>query len=142
MFPSRKAFNPKRSIAPDPGPEDLARWRHVVSYGGNSEHKRNPGDFDLTPPSNPRPDKTLCDGADISSRAEALKLLREGIRRGLVSVQIRNGFPQNIWAVTKDGIPLEGQLENPGNGTYHGYPMPEADWFRSKVIDRWNAHED
>jgi hypothetical protein len=142
MFPKRKTFNPKRSIATDPGHEDLVRWRDFVSYGGNSEHKRNPGDFDLTPPSNPRPDKTLCDGAAISSRAEALRLLREGIRRGLVSVQMRNGFPQNIWAVTEAGIPLEGQLENPGNGTYHGYPMPEADPFRSKVIDRWNAHED
>ncbi len=142
MFGKRKTFSPKRLIAVDPGAENLTRWRHEVNYGGNSEHKRNPGDFDLTPPSNPRPDKTLCDGAGIFSRAEALRYLREGIRRGLVSVQVRSGFPQNVWAVTDDGIALEAQLENPGNGTYHGYPMPTNDWFRPKVIEQWNAHED
>ena len=139
MFSTRKSFNPKRSIAADPTPAELARWRDEVSYGGNSEHKSNPGDFGLTPPSNPRPDKTLCDLAGISTPARAVALLREGIRRGLVSKQIRHGYPQNIWAVTEDGIALEAQLENAGNGTYHGYPIPEADPFREKVIAKWRA---
>lgn len=139
MFTKRKSFNPKRSIAVDPDPAELARLLEEVSYGGNSEHKSDPGDFGLTPPSNPRPDKTLCDLAGIFSRAQAVELLREGIRRGLVSDQIRHGYPQNVWAVTDEGIALEAQLENPGNGTYHGYPIPDADPFREKVIAKWTA---
>ncbi len=142
MFSKRTTFNSKRSIAKAPAEADLKRWRKVVSYGGNPEHKKNRADFDLTPPASPRPDKTLCDGANIFQRKLALRLLKEGIRRGLVSEQVRGEYPQSIWAVTDDGIPLEAQLENPGNGTYHGYPMPEDDAFRDKVIEKWNAfHE-
>jgi hypothetical protein len=139
MFTKRKSFNPKRFIANAVDESQLARWRKTVSYGGNPEHKKNPGDFGLTPPSSPLRDKTLCDGAKILNRALALKLLREGFRRGLVSIQIRDGYPQNVWALTDEGIPLEAQLENPGNGTYHGYPMPEDDAFRDKVIAKWEA---
>jgi hypothetical protein len=36
-----------------------------VRYGGNSEHKMNPGDFELTPPSGPRPGKSLCDTVGV-----------------------------------------------------------------------------
>ena len=89
------------------------------------------------PPSSPRADKTLCDLAGILRRVDALELLREGVRQGLVSEQTRNGYPQNVWAVTEDGVPLEAQLENPANGTYHGYPMPAVDPFREKVTAKW-----
>ena len=52
------------------------------------------------------------------------------------------GYPQNVWSVSADGVPLEAQLENPANGTYHGYPMPEDDAFREIVISKWEAaHE-
>jgi len=126
-------------IASAPTEEDLKRWRKAVTYGGSPEHKRNPGDFGLTPPTSPRRDKTLCDGVLIFQKAAALKLLKEGVRRGLVSQQIRNGFPQNIWAVSAEGVPLEAQLENAGIGTYHGYPMPEDDAFRDKVTQKWET---
>ena len=139
MFVKRKSFNPKRLLANAPDPVDLSRWMKDVHYGGNPEHKKNPGDFGLTPPALPRPDKTLCDLAGIFKREQALKLLKEGIRRGLVSAQIRGGFPQNVWAVTEDGIALEAQLENAGNGTYHGYPMPENEPFREIVIEKWKT---
>jgi hypothetical protein len=36
---------------------------------------------------------------------------------------MRNGFPQNIWAVSENGYALEAQLGNQENGEYHGYPM-------------------
>jgi hypothetical protein len=45
-----------------------------VRYGGNPEHKANPGDFELEPPSSPRPDKTLCDRTGIFERSKALAL--------------------------------------------------------------------
>jgi len=142
MLAKRKTFNPKRRIATPPLQADLDRLTAGVRYGGNAEHKKNPGDFGLTPPASPRPDKTLCDGAGIFERKLALKLLREGIRRGMVSVQVRNGYPQNIWAVTAAGTPLEAQLENPADGTYHGYPMPEEDAFRDTVVAKWEASDE
>ncbi|QVL51302.1 MAG: hypothetical protein KFB96_06900 [Thiocapsa sp.] len=111
-----------------------------MKYGGNPEHKRNPGDFGLTPPAaHCRPDKSLCDGVGIMTRRAALKHLRAGVQQGLVSQQRRDGWPQNIWAVTDNGDPLEAMLENAGQGVYHGYPMPQDDPFRAEVPGRWNA---
>lgn len=106
-------------------------------YGGNPEHKRRPGDFGLGPASQPRPGKTLCDHAGVFQRSHAERLLREGILRGLVSRQERQGWPQNVWAVTEGGIPLEAELENAEIGSYHGYPMPLEDAFRQEVLKRW-----
>ena len=78
-------FSPNRMIA-EPGPsEEAKRLASSLGYGGNPEHKRNPGDFGLNPPSQPRLGKTLCDEAVILTRRGALSLLREGARRNLVS---------------------------------------------------------
>lgn len=119
--------------------DGLVQLAGKVSYGGNPEHKKNPGDFKLDPPSQPRQGKSLCDEVDIFSRSEALRLLREGMRRGLVSRQERgDGWPQNIWAVTNNGRPLEAMLENPAQGVYHGYPMPSGDPFADEVLKRWS----
>ena len=60
-----------------------------VTYGGNPEHKRKPGDFGLTPPAAPQADKSLCDAVGVFDLRTALCLLREGIKRGLVSEQVR-----------------------------------------------------
>jgi hypothetical protein len=139
MRPRSGNFNPKRQICK---PDEAARRLDAMQsnlgrlrYSGNPEHKRNPGDFGLTPPSGQRPGKTLCDQVRIFTRNEAVRLLQAGFRRGMVSVQERNGWPQNVWAVTDKGEPLEAQLE--GDGIYHGYPMPEADPFRDEVVARW-----
>lgn len=108
------------------------------SYGGNPVHKRNPGDYNLNPPINPRPAKTLCDGAEKVLKADAERLLEEGFAKGMVSEQKRmNGWPQNVWAVSVNGEAFEAQLENPAQGVYHGYPMPENDRFRAKVLEEW-----
>ncbi len=138
MFKRRTNFNPKRKIRDDAMPAEALARR--VNYGGNPEHKRNPGDFGLTPPAaHRRSDKTLCDGVGILSRKEALRLLRAGLRRGLISEQERDGWPQNIWAVTEAGEPLEAQLENRVTGLYHGYPMPQADPLRDEVLKKWKV---
>jgi hypothetical protein len=122
MRRKRSSGNLKRRIASGFPQADLDRLARSVHYGGNAEHKRNPGDFGLTPPAAPRRDKSLCDAVGVVHRAEALLLLRVGIRRGLISEWNGEGFPKNVWSVTPTGIPLEAQLENSGNGTYHGYP--------------------
>jgi hypothetical protein len=137
---TRRQFNRKRQIAdPPPAAAERTSLAERVGYGGNPEHKRKPGDFNLSPPSAPRADKTLCDSVNIVTRSAALAALRDGVRRGLVSRARRGDFPQNVWSVTDDGIPLESQLENRETGTYHGYPMPEHDDLRAAVLCAWNA---
>jgi hypothetical protein len=135
----RTAFNPKRRVCDQTEArarlEALNDVGAVPSYVGNPEHKRNPGDFGLDPPSSPRLGKTLCDVLPVYTRAKALALLSAGFSRGLFSVQARGLWPQNVWAVTDEGEPLEAQLE--GDGRYHGYPMPEGDPFREEVLARW-----
>ena len=133
----RTKFNRKREIQKAPDLEELARLAKRVKYGGNPTHKRNPGDFGLMHQAQPRDDKTLCDAVGINRLDDALRLLREGIGRGLVSVQTRGDFPQNVWAVAADGTPLEAQLENQVQGSYHGYPLTAADPLYSEVLTRW-----
>lgn len=135
----RRAFNSNRRFKDSVVIQTLDLLVKKVRYGGNPEHKKNPGDFGLTPPSQPKADKSLCDEIGIFRKIEAENLLREGIRRGLVSQQERKGFPQNVWAVTQGGKPVEAQLENAEAGVYHGYPMPESDPFFDEVLSRWEV---
>jgi hypothetical protein len=144
MAARRTSFNRKRCFAKTlPAKKALAELASKIRYGGNPSHKRNPGDFGLTPPSLPRDDKSLCDTANIFNRAEALQVLKQGVLRGMISEwDGANGFPKNVWSMTDDGIPLEAQLENAVNGTYHGYPLEVNDDFRESVIARWKqSHE-
>jgi hypothetical protein len=106
-------------------------------YCGNPTHKRNPGDFGLTPPSAPRPAKSLCDVTGIFTRQEAERLLREGLRRGLVSTEEDHGWPKAVWAVSENGFALEARLDNRERGSYHGYPLPPSDPLAKAIIVRW-----
>jgi len=110
-----------------------------VSYQGNPVHKRNPGTFSGTEFTGLRQGKTLCDAAEIFDQDVALKLLQEGIRRGLISVQERNGWPQNAWAIGEKGLPLEAMLTNEQTGEYHGYPLQENDPLREDIFHRWEG---
>ncbi len=132
-------FNTKRKILPtsESALKSFTLLAKKVKYGGNPEHKKNPGDFNLTPPATPRPVKALCDTVNIFSRKIALRYLRRGLRLGMVSCSAKSDWPQNIWALTDKGEPLEAQLENAELGAYHGYPMPPSDPFASAVIDEW-----
>lgn len=135
----RRSFNPKRRIRSVASTDYLTDLAKRVIYGGNPEHKRNPGDFGLTPPSQPRPDKTLCDEVGIYKRSVAQSLLRRGVEKGLISENEHNGYPQNIWSVTQDNQPMEAELENREQGAYHGYPVPSTDPLREEILARWNS---
>ena len=139
---ARATFNTKRRLAAGPStPVALAALEEIakkVRYVGSPLHKRSPANFGLDPPAAPRPGKTLCDDA-VNCLQDAHNLLVAGVRRGLVSLQFRNGFPQNVWAVTENGIALESQLDNGVTGTYHGYPMTGADPLRDQILKRWAA---
>jgi hypothetical protein len=137
LMHKRKTFNPKRRLQKDCDPIELERLAQKVRYGGNPEHKKNPGDFGLNPPVAPRPDKTLCDMAGVFDKKTAVALLKQGIRRGLIAEHRRGEYPRNVWAVTEGGQPMEAQLENEAQGVYHGYPMPKTDPFQEQVLERW-----
>jgi hypothetical protein len=141
MSSNRTRFNNKRRFAsPRPSEEELKRLSLLVRYGGNPRHKRHPGDFGLTPPAMPREDKSLCDAIQLFNRADALKLLRLGAELGMISPWDGTGYPKYIWSM-KDGVPVEAILENPGNGTYHGYPLEQNDDFRDSVIAQWKTYQ-
>ena len=137
----RRGYNPKRKIAGigTYADQDLAQFARAARYGGNPEHKKSPGAYNLTPPTSPRPGKTLCDAERPLLKGEAKGLLDAGFDRGLVSVQTVGGWPQNVWAVDEEGRVFEAQLENRETGTYHGYPMPTDDSFRNEVLREWDA---
>ncbi len=144
MKKRKTGFNPKRKILSlsECDFSRLEKMADLVKYGGNPEHKFNPGDFNLSPQSYPRKGKSLCDAAEIFSRKEALKLLRKGVKKGLISERFEGKWPRNIWSMTKNNQPLEAQLENQANGTYHGYPLPDEDPFSEIVIKEWNERRE
>lgn len=136
---ARRAYNPKRRLADlaEFPVESLEEFGRRIVYTGNPQHKSRPNDFGLDPQTDPRPGKTLCDGRGPFPRALAIDLLRQGVARRLVSTQMRNGWPQNIWSVSGDSDVFEAQLENHELGHYHGYPMPVDDDFRLVILAAW-----
>lgn len=141
MRSRRDKFDYKRSICSSEALAgvDRALLSERVSYCGNPAHKKNPGDFGLTPPSGPRPGKSLCDAAAIFEKDVATRLLKEGLRRGLVSAHFDGEWPKVIWSVTEDGIVLEARLENRETGAYHGYPIQSTDPFVELILTHWRG---
>ena len=135
----RTAYNPKRQLADaqDDTTKACAEQAQRATYTGNAHHKKRPNDYGLTPATDPRPGKTLCDADGQFSKDQAVSLLLAGAKLRMVSKQVRNGWPQNIWAVGNDGEAFEAQLENQELGHYHGYPMPAEDDFRKVILDEW-----
>lgn len=139
----RRAYNPKRRLADlaEFPAEKLQELGVRVVYTGNPQHKSRPNDYGLYPQADPRPGKTLCDGSGPFPRDLAVELLRQGVARRTISMQQRNGWPQNIWSVSGDEDVFEAQLENHEQGHYHGYPMPADDDFRLVVLAAWQRAE-
>jgi hypothetical protein len=135
----RRGYNPKRRLAPRDcwSTEEREVRAREIRYGGNPEHKLDPSAYGLGPVLNPRPGKTLCDANGPFPKEEAEKLLKQAATKGMISRQIRNGWPQNVWAVSDDGQAFEGQLENAAIGVYHGYPMSNNDDFRAVILAAW-----
>ncbi|HAO09850.1 MAG TPA: hypothetical protein DCQ51_01365 [Planktothrix sp. UBA8407] len=144
MDKRNKKYNPKRKMLnlEECNFQHLSDLASQAQYGGNPEHKMNPGDFKLTPPSSPRPAKSLCDSVKVFTRREALNLLRKGIKIGLVSDRVEGQYPKNVWSVMDDGTPLEAQLESSEQGSYHGYPIPKEDPFYEEVINQWRIRSE
>ena len=134
-------YRQKRKIAHSLEPDELEQLASRISYIGKADHKSNPGDFDLAPSYTKCSDKSLCDDTGLLTVKACLRLLRQGIRRGLISETPDGAFPQNVWAVTEEGIPVEAALSNRTQGWYHGYPIPATDPFHDTIIGRWKEGE-
>ena len=114
--------------------------RAVASYEGSPHHKRNPGDFRLTPPAAPRLDKTLCDEARVFNRSVAERLFERAIERGLVSEStVAEGLPKQLWVVDESGRVFEAMYGGSTTGCYHGYPIRRSDPLFEKVVQAWNG---
>lgn len=102
----------------------------TAKYRGSPLHKRSPADFGLVPPSSARQSKTLCDAVEHfkgpGAREAAQRLLEDAFTRGLLSVQLRGGWPQNVWCVLSGDVVLEAMLDEPCRGVYHGYPLAQG----------------
>ena len=55
----------------------------------------------------------------------------------MISMQVRQGWPQNVWAVDDGSIVYEAQLSNSELGEYHGYPMKVDDDFTRLIRKEW-----
>lgn len=118
---------------------EKAHLKQNARYEGSRDHKRNPGDFGLEPPMNPRKDKTLCDDAGVFAKATATELLAMAIERGLTSEAFAaHGYPKQMWVVY-EGRVYEAIYGGSREGAYHGYPIREVDPFFDEVIARWGT---
>ncbi len=140
-MPTRQGNNPRRRFVPrdaiDPGLLD--RLVDKARYTGSPHHKRSGADYGFHPPANPRPNKSLCDGAGRNPRrAEAQALFREGLKRGMISAPGHDGFPKYVWAVDPEGHAYEAKLGRAPE--YHGYALGEDDdAMRRLVVTEWRS---
>ncbi len=118
---------------------ELKRIASIAQYGSSANHKLRPGDYGFTPPSNPRPSKSPCDDLRQVLKLEATKLLREGIRRGMVSRIEPNHVPKYVWAVDQRGEVYEAKTKPGQETTCHGYRLGEDErQMRAEVLSEWN----
>jgi hypothetical protein len=109
-------------------------------YEGSPLHKRNPGDFGLTPPASPRPDKTLCDIAEVLTLQKAKHLLESAIKKGVASESRQaQHFPTSLWVVDGEHV-LEARYGGSRLGYYHGFPIPK-DQALYELIRQWWSQE-
>lgn len=109
-------------------------------YEGSPLHKKEPHNFDLTPPTSPRPEKTLCDEAGIFDKQVAHALFARAIDVGLVSEKDKvEGFPAQMWVVDGDGRVFELIYGGSRTGRYHGYPIRRANPLFDKISVAWAA---
>ena len=132
--PDRRVF-PAGALDEDSAAALIGRCR----YAGAAFHKLKPADYGLTPPSAPRPNKSVCDDLRPMRRAEARALLEAGIRRGMVSFFDSDAVPKYIWAVDRHGEVFEAKTKPGREAAYHGYRLGDDDDFRAHILQLWKT---
>ncbi|MBV9219811.1 MAG: hypothetical protein JO366_02050, partial [Methylobacteriaceae bacterium] len=103
-------------------------------YVGSALHKTKAGDYGFQPPVNPRPWKSICDGLRTIPLAEARKLLRDGILKGMFSDFADGEMPKFVWSVDSQGEAYEAKIDRLG---YHGYRLEDEDDMRDLILKEW-----
>lgn len=137
----RASNNPKRrfvNVGTLSG-HDLIELQESVKYVGSAYHKRFPSDYGFTPPTAPRPHKSLCDRQGAISLAEARILVRTGLAKAMFSPPNADGLPKYIWAVLDNVRPFEANL---GGDSYHGYELESDDPMHELVLVEWRKRAD
>lgn len=132
--------NPKRRIAKQGHytARELDEFASTAQYGGSAHHKLHPGGYGFVPPAAPRPSKSVCDGKRPVAPHEATGLLREAMRRGMVSSHVDGTWPKYAWAVDEAGEVYEAKLGHDGR-RYHGYRLAEDDAaMREWALAEWS----
>ena len=138
-MPRRHSSDPRRHILPhgELTKEGQDRLIKYATYHGSPEHKRAPLDHDIVRPLLGNTHKTLCDLKRPITAREAQELFIKGIRMGMVSKKMVDGFPVRVWAVDEQGEVYEAK---PGGlpHMYHGYPLgPRDGVFPELVRKEW-----
>ena len=72
----------------------------------------------------PRPDKTICDSPSAGIYPNAIDLLMAGFRRGMVSRQIRRGWPRKVRAVESDEVRAQADAVHDERARAAGWRCP------------------
>lgn len=142
-LPEKRKFNNKYRVLATPDficrKRELEELAEKAIYTGNPKHKKNPGDFGLTPPADPRPNVSLCDNAGIFARSAAQELLRQAFLKGLVDRRWAQGeWPRVVWMVHND-IVLQAMYGM--QGQYHGFPLDGAEPICEDVKKAWESRK-
>ena len=133
----RQGNNPKRRLVREgEAPAKIEALISRARYVGSAHHKSKHSDYGFIPPTNPRPDKSLCDGIRKINKKEATELFQNGISREMVSRHSIDGLPKYIWAVDAHEEVYEAILSK-GTAEYHGYRLEPDDSMYPLVIKEW-----
>ena len=138
----REGNRPDRRIADRNFLTDAEKMRLLgtVRYIGSGLHKLRPGDYGLSPPSNPRPSKSPCDELRPVLLAEAKLLLQRGIEKGMVSAYQPGSLPKYIWSVDEQGEVYEAKTRPERESDYHGYRIGDDETLMRKyVMSEWKV---
>ena len=136
--PTERKENQNRRL--EVQPLQLARAAElskVATYEGHGKHKRDTAGFPMSTPPSHRGTDSLCDKLSVPDWQAALRLLRKGLKNGLVSDFWFHGWPKHVWAMLPDGTVYEAKNGGSAEGAYHGYPLPESDSFAEEIRNAW-----
>ncbi|MBF0375786.1 MAG: hypothetical protein HQL39_20555 [Alphaproteobacteria bacterium] len=117
--------------------ETLKKLAARIRYVGSGVHKLSPGDYNFTPPCDPRPSKDVCDDVRKVPKAEAARLFRRGIELGMVSFFTMDGVPKYVWSVDEDDNVYEAKTKKEREVEYHGYRISDEVDMCREVLKEW-----
>ena len=141
LITARRSANGKRELAVQCFAADaLDVLAKRIAYEPYAKHKLRPRAFGLEPVSTLAEDATFCDAhAGFAPEQMRLipRLLRRGVRAGLLGREGAPAEPRVMWTIGDDGWVFECRITHSGRALYHGYPLLPGDAMASKVISHF-----